>query len=169
MKRALTTIAMAVLLAGCGSDENPPPSAETTATTPAPSATPTEPEPPASISIEGVVAIPFGGYDAIELPREDSECVATGPTYSRIEPGVQVQVLDQAGTIVGTAALGPGEVIRDTEGDTALGCQWLYELDVDAGGKFYMARVLDWTTDAMEESKLAAERLNILPTAIDGR
>lgn len=169
MKRALTAVAVAALLTACGSDDAPAPAVEPGTTSPAPEATTATPEPPATISIEGVVAIPFDGYDAIELPREDSECVATGPTYSGIEPGVQVQILDQSERIVGTAALGPGEVVRDSTDNTALGCQWLYELDVEAGGKFYMARVLDWKTDAMEESKLAAERLNILPTDLDRR
>lgn len=160
MKRAAaTTAAIAVLLtAGCSSGEG-----DGAAAAPAPS-TVVEPSPePTTINIQGVVGLPFVAYVALELADGDSACQSAGSDFSAIEPGVQVQARDSAGAIVGTAELGEGTLILGKTDSTPVGCQWPYQIEAEAGGKFYTVKVLDWETDAVAEASLATDTLNLLP------
>lgn len=163
MKRAAaTTAAIAVLLtAGCSSGED-----DGAAATPAPatSSPVAEPSPePTTINIQGVVGLPFVAYVALEIADGASACQSAGPDFSAIEPGVQVQARDSAGAIVGTTELGEGTLVLNETDSTPVGCQWPYQIEAEAGGKFYTVKVLDWETDAVAETSLATDTLNLLP------
>lgn len=164
MKKALTTIAIAALLTACSAPAED--RAEPTASadvTPAPSATTATP-----LVAAGAVGLPLGFDGSAELPREGSECVATG-TYSAIESRAQVQVLDSAGAIVGTGGLGPGSLVVKSDSGQAIGCQWEFKVPVEPGGSFYSVKVADWQTDAIAEDRLASTDIILAPTDIDGR
>lgn len=158
-------IALALLVAGCAPGDSagaePSAPAETAA-----SAAPTTTAPPETVSIQGVVGLPFGGYVALEIPDGDSACRSAGD-YNSIKAGAQVQALDSTGAIVGTGVLDPGKVIVSSATGESVGCQWPYLVEAEAGGKFYTVRVLDWTTDAVKESTLATDMVNVLPVDLD--
>lgn len=153
-----SAVALALLAAGCSSGDDAVAEPSTPATT---TVAPTT-EAPADVRVFGVFGLPFGAAVALDLTDGASECQSAGPDYSAVEPGAQVQVLDSAGAIVGTGELGEAVALVGDDG-ARLGCTWPYDVTATAGGAYYTVKVLDWSTDAVAESDLATQTVNILP------
>lgn len=155
-------IMLALLAAGCSSGD----SAEAAPSAPATTQAAPTAETVETLTVAGGVVLPFGGFEALELAKGESACRSAGPDYSAIDAGVQVQVLDASGAIVGTGKLGNGAVLKSTADSTlSVGCSWAFTIEVDAGGRFYTAKVLDWATDAIAESDVASTPFLISPTS----
>lgn len=154
-------LVVALALAGCSDDG----SGESETPQPTQTAVPPTAETPAPLQVRGFVGLSFSPYVALDLADGGSECMSGGPEYNAIEAGVQVQVLDNAGAIVGTGSLGESVAFVDADG-TRLGCNWPFEVTAAAGGSFYTVKVLDWSSEAIDEATIAARSVNILPEQI---
>jgi len=140
-------VALAVLVvSGCAGGEA---SADPTVASPAATATPT----PKPLIVTGGVALGPGAVIQ-DLPKA-GQCAAHSE-YADIKKGVQVSILDATGSVVAVADLDAG---APADG----GCIWWFTAEVPAGGKFYSAEVLDWTSNKIAEADVASKVIEVLP------
>jgi hypothetical protein len=91
------------------------------------------------------------GDDFVDI---GDSCSGTGG-YDDVEPGLQVTVSDQAGTVIGNGALGDGETISE-------GCQFRFELNSVPLATFYRVEVgrrgqLSYSLDQMKQASWSVE------------
>jgi hypothetical protein len=135
--RGLAIVLMAVLaLTGCGGDVD--------------KKTPTTTTQDHHVITGTFTLLGTEGEDFLDLT---TGCTGTGG-YDDVQAGLQVTISDQAGTVIGNGALGPGVNIAD-------GCQFRFQVDNVPLATFYRLQVgrrgeISYSLDQMKRASWSA-------------